>query len=475
MGRVEESPVNPRGHAIDLFQRAQPLILSDPRLAYQMLISSVITDPGFADGWSLLGAACADLGFLPASCEAYRSALRLPDSSDPGGMTPELRHRCLLQLGHRLTHQTVVSWDTLDEAGDALTSALALDGAFDVQETAFCHTNLSLIAAHHSQPDREMMCAERGFEIHPDPATELGLAFACLFQGQLARGLKHFEARYPHELPSYLSLPWPKWGGGYVETLLVLADQGFGDTLSFARFIPEAASRVTALVFQVQSALVRFMAEALAHIPTVKVVPQDRVLERADAWIAVFSLPAPLGLTDEQIRDAPGLPFKINPVEDTSWKRKDARLHVAIAWAGAPGNGIDHHRSISFVEFLALREVPGIALYSVQIGERGKDLHDQGASAFVRDMTPYIHEVRDTAGILGEMDLVVCCESFVGHLAGALGKWCLLLCSRFGRDFRSSPYLGDRTLWYPETKVIRQGDDASWKPVFRTAIRELSR
>lgn len=462
-----------RDHAIDLFNRARPLIPTDPRLAYQMLISSVITDPGFAAGWTLLGASCADLGFIPAACEAYRSALRLPDSSDPGGMTPTLRHRCLLQLGHRLTHQTIVSWKTLDEAETALAAALAMEGEFDKQETAFCHTNLSLIAAHRGDKESEIIDAEAGFRIHPDPATEFGVAFACLFQGQYYRGLKHFETRFSMQLSSYLSLPWPRWEGGYVDTLFVLCEQGMGDSLSFARFVPLAAAHVGTLVFPVQPALVRLLADALAHIPNVKVMPQDRVIEYADAWCPAFSLPVPLGLTDEQIRDAPGLPFRIKPVEDTSWKRRDTRLHVAIAWAGAAASGIDFHRSIPFVEFLALREVPDIALYSIQVGERGKDLHDQGASAFVRDLTPWIQTANDTAGILGEMDCVVTAESFVGHLAGALGKRCLLLCSRFGRDWRSSPYLGDRVLWYPRTRVIRQGDEADWNPVFQQAVKEL--
>lgn len=259
------------------------------------------------------------------------------------------------------------------------------------------------------------------------------------------------------------------------KTLIVLCDQGIGDTLSFARFIPMAADRVDRLVFSVQPTLVRLLTEALRHVPNIQVLPQDRVIEPADAWCAAFSLPSALGLTDVEIRDAPGLEFKVSPVEDTSWKRKDARLHVAIAWAGAPNNGIDMHRSIPFSEFLALREIPGVALYSIQVGDRGRDLHDQGASALVRDITGWIHEARDTAGIMGEMDAIVTCESFVGHLAGALRKRCYLLCSRFGRDFRSSPYLGDKTLWYENTTVIRQGHDATWRPVLQRVVRELSR
>lgn len=203
--------MTPREHSVDLYNRAQPLIREDPRMAYQMLISAVMTDPGFAAGWALLGASLADLGSLVASCEAYRSALRLPDGPNVGDMDPVLRQRCLLQLGHRLTNNLIVNDERLDQAEIALKEALALGG--DPAVDAFCHTNLSLIAAHRGDREREMAHAERGFALNPDPATELGLAFACLFQGELARGIRHFEARYPHQLGSYLSLPWPRWNG----------------------------------------------------------------------------------------------------------------------------------------------------------------------------------------------------------------------------------------------------------------------
>lgn len=462
--------MTPRELAIDLYNKALPLIPADPPLAYQMLTSAVIADPGFAQGWAYLGASLADLGQILASIEAYRTVLRLPDGDAPGDMNPALRHRCMLQLGHRLTHNAVVTWDRIDEAEECLSLATT---AGDPEVAAFAYTNVSICASHRGFPELEMGAAKLGYETRPVPATELGLAFACLFQGFYKDGLRHFEARFPHILQSFPRLPWPKWDGRPVGRLVVLSDQGLGDTLSFARFVPLAAKLADEVVFQVHPELFRLLSDGLAYVPNVRVVPQDRVMEHADAWCAVFSLPTALDLSDEQIRDASWPLIKVNPVEDTSWKRQDARLHVAIAWAGARDNGIDMHRSIPFIEFLALREVPGIALYSVQVGERAKDLHDSGCGAFARDMSVWIRDARDTAGILGEMDLVVTAESFVGHLAGAIGKRCLLLCSRFGRDWRSSPYLGDKALWYPEHRVIRQTDDAKWGPVFEAVCEEL--
>ena len=464
----------PREYAVDLLVRAQPLISTDPNMAYQMLTSAVAADPLFAAGWASLGGALADLGVIVASCEAYRTALRLDDGGGPGDMTPALRRRCLLQLGHRLTHQRIITWERIGEAWDCLTRAAMMPGEFGAQETAFIHTNMSLISGHWGNADAEMWHAKEGFSVHPDPTTELGLAFACLYQGRYDEGLEHFEARFPYSLKSYEAYPAPRWDGGYVEKLFVLIEQGLGDALSFARFLPLAASGVGELIYPVQPSLVRLIAAAVSHVPNIRIVPQDRVIEHGDAWVPAPSLPLALGLTDARIRDTPGLPVRVKPVEDTSWKQKDARLHVAIAWAGAAGNGIDAQRSIPFIEFLALRAVPGIALYSVQVGERGADLHNTGCSALVRDLTGWIHDANDTAGILMEMDAVVTCESFVGHLAGFLHKRCYLMVSRFGRDWRSSVSLGgDRALWYENTKVIRQGDDVDWRPCFKRVVEDL--
>ena len=464
--------LTPRETAIDYHNRALKLAGTDPQMAYRHACSAVTVDPTLAAGWAYLGAVLADIGSIPASCAAFRRALACPPGDGPGELDNGLRHRCLVQLGHRLIDNRVVSLAALDEAQDATTAALEVEGVEDAGR-AFAYTNLSLIASLRNQLGLELSMAKEGFRLCPEPATELGLAFALLFNGRYADGLRHFEARFPHTLPQYLNLPWPRWDGGHVGTLLVLCEQGLGDTVSMARFVGRAATRCDRLLFQVQPELLSLLTEWFADAPNVEVVPQDHVLPQVDAWCPVFSLPTPLGLTDAEIRNA-YFRCHASPAENTSWKRPDARLHVAIAWAGAPNNAIDPHRSVPFEAMLELGRVPGIALYSVQVGDRAKELHDKGAAALVTDMSPWIRDARGTAGILAAMDAVVCCESFVGHLAGTIGAWTLLLCSRLGRDWRSSPRLGDRTLWYPETEVIRQGDDCDWRPVVAEAVRRLS-
>lgn len=459
--------IDARNRAIEARNKAVEVVATDKQVAYRLVVSAVEYDPSFADGWAFLGDCLSDLGSIEAACSAYRTALALPDGELAGDMNPVLRQRCLMQLGHRLLDNRVITFDRIAEARRFTDRAIAMGGP----ATAFALTNRSLIASHEYDQTTELRCSREGFELAAGKAEcELGLAFAELFNGHYADGLKHFEARFETSLPAYRNLPWRRWDGGKCGSLLVLFDMGLGDTLSFARFVPAAASRAEKVVFQVQAELLRLLTDMMAPWKNIEVRPQEHVLADVECWCPVFSLPVALGYPDQLIRVASGVPLQVKPVENTSWKARDARLHVAISWAGMAGNGIDPHRSIQFEKFLRLREVPGIKLYSVQVGERAHELHDAGGTGLVRDMSAWIRDARDTAGILAEMDCVVACESFVAHLAGAMGKRCYTLVSRLGRDWRSSPYMDNRALWYPNTMVVRQGDDCSWGPVFDRVV-----
>lgn len=255
-----------------------------------------------------------------------------------------------------------------------------------------------------------------------------------------------------------------------VETLLIVSEMGLGDTLSMARFVPEAAKHCRNVIFEIQPELVGFLHDAFPE--NVKVIAQSHVLPQADAWCAAFSLPHILGLTTDQIATWPGLdPTKLN-FGDTDFLMPKDKFNIVIAFAGSPHNDIDKHRSIPPEQFLALREVPGVKLWSVQVGPRVKELHEAGLAALLVDVSPLIRDCRDTAAIIRAADLVICCESFVGHLCGALEKECWVLCSRLGRDWRTGSH-GDKTLWYDNTRLFRQDDRRAWAPVFTEVVAAL--
>lgn len=463
-----------RERAIAWLNQAIDLVRTDPQTAYRLSCSAVMVDPSFADGWVFLGCALADLRQWPAAIAAFRKALDVPMGPEPGDMNPTLRHKALYQLGHWLMHN-----GEFDEAMAVTDRVIALndDPAVDVpeQNRAFAHTNKGLIASHMYRPAVELASARRGYEMAPDnPQCELGLAFALLFQGQYAEGLKHFTARFPLKLPGYLNLPYPAWTGDEVPCLLVLCEQGLGDTLSFARFVAAAADRVGRVLFVAHPPLVTLLARTFAWHERIEVRPMDTTIPEADAWCSVFNLPVALGLTDAEIEGFTWSGVNVKPVEDRSWLTPGATRHIAIAWAGNPGNEIDRHRTVPLAEFFKLFRVPGVALYSVQVGEAVAELHASGAAGLIKDMSPWIRDARDTAGILNEMDLVIACESFVAHLAGAMSMECWVLLSRLGRDWRVSPFRPHRdALWCPKHRLFRQGESRLWEPVFERVVDAL--
>jgi hypothetical protein len=180
-------------------------------------------------------------------------------------------------------------------------------------------------------------------------------------------------------------------------------------------------------------------------------------------------------MTDDEFEAAPGLTFGRLP-EPAGWKLPHRAGHepfrIGICWAGSPANDIDRWRSIAVEQFLELYRVPGVELYSLQVGDAARTLHEVGAAGLIRDLNPWIRDVADSAALLRGMDLVITVESFLGHLAGALGLPCWVLYSHHGGDYRIGR--DERgTLWYPKTRIFKQGPDAVWQPVWDRVVGAL--
>ena len=444
-------------------------------LAYRLLCSAATVDPSLAQGWYALGNATADLKMIPASVAAFRRALELPLGELQGDMNPDLFVKALINLSHRLLNDGKV-----DEALVVNKRVLAYlhdHPDLDPEGAAFAWTNMSLILSIMGRDADAIRYARAGYEKSDDPIIQMGLAFALMFGGEYASGLKHFEARFAYkpELRSYREYPYSLWNGesNHGKTLFVPAEMGLGDTLSFARFLGRAAAKVGKVILAVQSELVRLFRASLRHWGNIEVTPLTTGFPLADFWRPIGSLPVALGLTTEEIRDAPqNWTAQGDDPVPPDWLSPGRKLHIGIAWAGSPLNDIDQHRSIPFPLFLDLYRVPGIQLYSLQVGEHVADLHNAGAAALVRDLSAYIRDATDTVALMRNLDLIITTESFIGHLAGAIGKECWVLYSHLGGDWRIGR-AGMGALWYPAHRIFKQGPDATWQPVFDRIVEAL--
>ena len=423
--------------------------------SYQLFASACTADPTYAQAQYQMGNNNSDLNFFHAAIAHYRRALQCESSNDE-------RAKTLCNLGWRL--HTI---GRIQESHACLAKSLDLD-----PRLAASWINLSQVHGLQDQPQSAVACARRGYEMEPDnPTNEIAYAFALLFDRQLAEGFKHFEVRFKWRLHSFLQYPYPKWLGEADKTVFLVADQGLGDTISFSRFVHTAAKRAKYIHCYIQPELLRLFMHAFIDIPNLNMLPFGSSFPQADAWTTFVSLPFALGLSDEEIRNAPDVAVPRTALP-TSWMVPDAKLHIGIAWAGSALNDINAHRSIPVTQFLDLYRVPGIQLYSLQVGDKAEEANQQGAVALIKNLSCYVRDVTDTLALLRDLDLVITCESALGHIAALAGKECWIPYSYQGRDYRLS-HTGEDRLWTPRTRVFRQGPDQKWEPVFEKIVAAL--
>lgn len=433
--------------------KSQPSYLAH---AYSMFSSACMVDPTFGSAFYQAGNNNSDLELLPAAVACWRRALQCDITDDERG-------KLLVNMGWRLH-----SLGRTEEALRVTLKALKLN-----DKLALGWLNLSMIKGIMDDAKGSVKAARQAFETDPnDLHTHIALAFALLFDGQYAEGFKFFERRFEWRLHNFLHFPYPKWLGDEGKTVYLVADQGLGDTLSFSRFVERAAKKCKFIHAAVQPELLRLFSLSLGHISNLNLIPMPGPFPEADCWTTFVSLAFALGLTDEEIRKQPSIHVDFWKAID-SWKVPDRKLHIGIAWGGSALNDIDKHRNIPLENFFELYRVPGVQLYSLQVDSRSKELQDAGSAAVIRDLAPYIRDVTDTLSILQHLDLVITCESALGHISALAGKECWIPYSYSGRDYRIGLH-GEKLLWTPKHRVFMQGPDRQWAPVFDRIVQELN-
>jgi hypothetical protein len=421
---------------------------------YQLFSSAALTDPTWWEGLFQAGNNCSDLEHKEAAVACYRRALQCqPEGQDLGKVYTNLGWK-LHQLGRT---EEALHWSR---------KAVEL-----VANEPYAWVNLSCIHQILNNTREGLRCAQKALEVAPDDAMVTTChAFALLFDGRWASGLKAFESRFKYELKNFLQFPYPKWQGEEGKTVYLVSDQGLGDTLSYARFVRETCKRSKYVHAYIHPPLLRAFNHAFVDIQNLNLTPTSTPYPAADYWTTFVSLPYALGLSDEEIINAKQIDIPIYAVT-RNWRVPDRKLHVGIAWAGSPLNKIDIHRNVPVKQFFSLCQVPGVQLYSMQVGDKSVEMHNSGGSPLIRDIVPYINDIVDTAALLQHLDLVICCESAMGHICAALGKECWMPYSRLGKDYRMG-IDGTKQLWSKHRPFL-QGADLSWEPVFEQICQAL--
>ncbi len=311
----------------------------------------------------------------------------------------------------------------------------------------------------------------RAIALDPDyAAAHWNRALMNLLSGRFAEGWEEQEWRWKVEgFPSARRrfVP-PLWSGEAIagQTILLHAEQGFGDTLQFLRYVPMVAETGACIVLEVQPQL----APLAAKLPGVtQLVQRGAALPPFDWHAPLLSLPRAFKTTLETI---PGkTPYlSADPALVARWRNRipeDGAFRVGLVWAGSPTHGNDRNRSLDPSLLQQLPEIPATRFYSLQIGAA------QPLPAEIIDLSQGLENFAESAAALACLDLLITVDTSSAHLAGALDipVWTLIPSApdwRWQIEREDSP-------WYTSMRLFRQKKRGDWAGVMKRVARELTR
>ncbi len=361
-----------------------------------------------------------------------------------------------------------------EEAVASYKQALALK-----PDHADAYNNLGLALRSLNRHAEALDCFEIAQAIKPDHVdAQLGEGLVRLALGDYAAGWKKYAWRhFTGNFSGGKKRPaQPLWLGNWDisgKTILLHGEQGLGDTIMFARYVPLVAQRGAKVVLAVQ----RPLAAVMTTLKGASVVcGQGEPLPPFDGFCPLPTLPLTFQTSIETI--PADIPYLSAPADRlVKWRPVLAGLprpRIGLMWAGAVSPIF--RRSIPLrllLPILQLREFHFVALQKEVPNEDAPILDSSGMATFLGERQA---DLADTAAMISLLDLVITIDTSVAHLAGAMGKptWVLL---PFSTDWRWM--VGrDQTPWYPTARLFRQPTPGDWESVLTqvtTALRELPR
>lgn len=324
------------------------------------------------------------------------------------------------------------------------------------------------------QVDAGIQCFKKSLQVAPDFAqAHWNFSIGSLLIGDYRRGFEEYEWGFKTGQRTIQSPDLPRWYGEDLtgKTIIVIAEQGIGDTLQFLRFLPQLKQRCERLILKCPVSL----GELLRSTPYIDlIVSQQEKVAETDYWVPLMSLPA---LFKAELATLPnGVPY-ISPDPDklNNWKQKIGdhnTFKVGIVWAGNPDHENDANRSCSLDFFKSLLFIDGIQLYSLQMGAASEELRSIDDHSRIIDLSDEINDWSDTAAAIANLDLIITVDTSIAHLAGAMGRltWTLLA---YAPDWRWLLERGDSP-WYPGMRLFRQQRVGDWSELFTRVSKELN-
>ena len=412
--------------------------------------------PDFAEAYIELGNAFSDQSKHDEALECYRRAIqRDPKSAE-----------AYCNLGNSLT-----ALDRFQEASAAYHKAIELKPDF-----ALAHVNLGKALSYSGEFQAAIRALERAIQTSPQLAfAHYCLAVELLRLGDFRRGLLEYEWR-GEPVSAFLAKapkPAPRWDGGDIRgrTIFIYGEQGFGDNLQFARYVPMLAKRGARVILGCRPELLRLFKGCL---DVEKLISTADPVPTFDCHCPVASLP--LAFATELNSIPASVPYlKADPALVQAWAEKlgprHADLRIGLAWAGNPDFQDDRRRSLTLTQLSPLADAHNVIFYSLQKGHAASQLATPPRGMKINDLGCELTDFADTAAAMSSLDLIVTTDTSVAHLAGALGLpvWVMLQyvpAWRWLIDREDSP-------WYPTMKLFRQRVFGDWAEVIDRVAKSL--
>jgi tetratricopeptide repeat protein len=341
------------------------------------------------------------------------------------------------------------------------------------------HANLADTFETLGRIDEAEAAYRNAIQFNPElHEARFNLALLLLSQGRYAEAWPLYEARGPL-FQEHGTLPFPKWSGEALsgKSMLLLPEQGYGDTIQFVRYAPLLKALGVAQLTVACKPQLGALFRTVAGIDTI--VTDSHDLRVHDYWESLMSLPRHFGTTPQSIpASIPYVGVFAQRMEQWKTRLPESALRVGLVWKGNPGHNNDAARSVPhFAELAPLLSIDGVSFVSLQTGDTELEVEASGAQDNVVCLGKDIRDFADTAAIVAQLNLVIAVDTAIVHLTGALGVACWLMLPKTGVDWRWHRS-GVQSPWYPKDMYLFRQATGGWPEqiaAVRHALDEIVR
>ncbi|WP_269608937.1 tetratricopeptide repeat protein [Prochlorococcus marinus] len=453
--------------------------------------------PDFAEAHSNLGNILKDLGKLKEAEISTRKAIQLkPNYAEAHfNLGNILRDFGKLRDAASSIHKAIQLKPDFAEAHSNLGNILKDLGKLQESESSIrkaielnpnyaeAYSNLGRILKDVGKTKEAELSTRKAIKLKPDYADAyFNLSYLELLKGKYKSGLENYEFRFKKkETPSLHGNPIIKRLDNQdlqkEEKILVISEQGLGDTLQYMRYIPYLRNQGFDISFCAQEKLHSLI--QASDIDPNPLTPDQSTLVSEGQWIPLLSLPRSLKVTPKNPIISKPYIFSTDEL-NKKWKQllsKEKKPIIGINWQGNPKIETTYQgRSIPLEEFSRLFNSNEITMLSLQKGFGSEQLE---TCSFKNKFVSCQKEIDSTwdflenAAIIENCDLIITCDTSIAHLAGGMGKKVWLLLKDI--PFWTWGLKEESTFWYPSMRLFRQKERHNWYEVMERVSNEIQK